>query len=389
MNVKGAFDSLGIFPIPQSELGGKPPLAADEKLLYDKIVKDLLLFYAERAKNSDPNLNSSIGEECALIFRQSKSWSAVEKKLLDISSTNQKIQTWVQSWLRRISDMRTFQAKIHALKHDIQEGTKRLQALPDSTSDIAKTTSQTLLKKKKRIANARKSIAQKLEEGKDNLARLNTTIAKDPACLQVVKFMTDNWLHLNVFYDWPEVSLDEERLSVQVQRPKPSLSSEEEIPFGNLVNSSTKAIFLIKQSDQEESPLEYEGVEPRKIIRTTKIELKDQHFAPESPAPRKRSPSFSMTVGDAYVFNTDFAQTKDEDLTDKVKATSATARKLERVVKRALRQVNSELPGDESSQRNVQNPGENSNPILLVIRAPIQHFFSWLNKTEGVESKVG
>lgn len=341
MNVKGIFDWLGIFPTPRLET--KSPLESlksDQKELYDKIVKNLLLFYGERLEHPNPKLASNLfGQECALIFRQSKSWRDVEKILGNISVTDVKTKEWVTAWLKRISTMRSLQTKIHILAQRIQNSAKKLKALPSDATAIAEVTSN-MIANKKLVADARKRIGKHLADGKkdlDNLVNLNPAVAENGDCKEAATFISDNWLHLCVFSDWPEVSLDEERLAVQVQRLKETITSDEDIPFDTLVNASTKAIFLIKQSDQDEIPFEYEGVKPGKIIRTTRIELKNKHFAPESPSPKKRSSS--TTISDVYIFNTDFAQAKD----DKVKTTSATARKLERVVKLALRKVNSEL----------------------------------------------
>lgn len=119
--------------------------------------------------------------------------------------------------------------------------------------------------------------------------------------------------------------------------PKDPIKNDKTSPFEQLINSSTKAIFLIEEKEQIETPLQYQGELPSKIVQPTKIDLKLSHLAPESPAALRRSSSVLLT--DEFIFDFQFAESSDiKEITP-----SMTALKLERVVRLALKAVNQKL----------------------------------------------
>ena len=148
----------------------KPPketldqiLSPDEKELYNKIVKDVLGFYDERVEHPNPNLASlpaHHSQECALIFRQTKSWRRVEKMLEEIVSTDEKTKQWVNDWLQRIQEMRTLQKDRKTYLKWLQEYNKK-----SNHATLGEDVRIAANKVKKKIPTLRKQILTHLEQG--------------------------------------------------------------------------------------------------------------------------------------------------------------------------------------------------------------------------------
>lgn len=338
--------SIGVFRSFFSP--GKPTsdtkleLTPKDRALVNKLVKDLLHFYSERVEH--PNLRpaykqSDSSMDCALIFRQSKSWREVEKMLNNINSIDNKIIKWVNHWLRRINQLRVSQQQIRNYKAQLDSHKKQaiLQINNKSNLNNELLSKDQELQIKKNILSSRRKINYTLNVAKEELNNLDDKIKQHMACQKTVEFLQENWLNLTVFAEWPEVSMDEEKLSVQVRRLKEPITIN--IPFETLLNKSTKAIILLEEKDQQEIPFEYEGEEAGKIIRTTKVDLKETHFAPPSPSNQKGSPTINLT--DEYIFDFQFA--KIEELEEKEKKLSPSALKLETIVKSVLQIVNQKL----------------------------------------------
>jgi hypothetical protein len=187
------------------------------------------------------------------------------------------------------------------------------------------------------------TIKARLLEGQKELNTQAPDLLQDFKCKGLLKEMKEKWLGLTVCFEWPEVSPDDEKMFVQVRRPKQASQPNVE----NLLNSSTKAIFFLEEKDQEEIPLKYEGVEPGMIVRPKKIDLKKSHLAPASPAPKRRASAVQLT--NELIFDAQFAE---ESLNDDKKTASSTALHLERIVKLALNTVNQQISQESDVQGN-------------------------------------
>jgi len=315
-------------------------LSPEDKVLYDKIVKDILQAYPGRFEHPDPSLSSAAPQEYVLIFRQSKSWRTVQTMFTEVQSTDAKIQAWVTSWIARINDLRRSQGETHQYAEGLKTANQKRGCLPPGDKKISKYSKQ-IICIKKNLTDIRQTIISLLNEGKANLDSLDSEILKDINCQKVANYMRDYWLHLQVFSVWADVSLDEEKMAVKIRRPK----TTDPIPYKDLVNTSTKSIFIIKEEAFDTNPVKPGNIKAGSIIRTKKVALIEKHLAAESPIARKRSSSMKV-ISEVYIFNCDFA--KPEDMETEIKTTSATARQLERIVKLALRKVNTELSQNKS-----------------------------------------
>lgn len=326
-------------------------LSADDRVLYNKVVSDLLSFFTGRLEY--PHLaRSQPPQDCALIFRQSKSWGYVRTELEKISATDIKVLKWKQKWLQRIIVFRSCQNRI------LSDGLKREECRQSLFLHNGSPASLEMIQSEeaslgRKILAARGLILKNLEEGEKELEDLEPEVTSDATCQKIVQYLKDYWLHLSVFADWPEVSLEEERIAVQLHRLESPQTGKKEVSpsLSGLTNASTKAIFLIQQAGQTETPVHSTGEASGKMIHPTRIRVKRRHLAPPSPAPQKRSvapirrPEFRLT--DEIIFDHRFASS--ESLPPS-RSISETAIKLENVVKLALSETNRILALSASSE---------------------------------------
>jgi hypothetical protein len=322
---------------------GFEDLSQEDKDLYTNIVNKLLPYFSERVEHPLVKNSLNCPQGYSLIFRQSKSWRNVESMFNKIYSTKttSKVAKWAQDWLAQISRLRSWQNSLHDCIKQLQK-TKDLKKTGHVSDAIL---NKCLLKEenvKARIQQIRQSILCDLDERKQQISDPDSDLKGNKSCQKIIQFLNDNWDHLKLFTEWAEVSLDDEKIFVQVH-PSTNFDLNEQ---KNHLNKSIKALFLIEAISQTEIPFEYEGEEPGKIVRPTKIDVKQSHLSASSPAIKKRSSSMQLT--DELIFDFPLAPKKDRDIEKEKKTISETALKLERIVKLAIKSINQKI--DKNSE---------------------------------------
>jgi len=291
-------------------------LSETDRALYDTIVEGLMEAYSKRVVHPDFAQSSSGSPPvCAVVFRQSKSWSYVQNKLNAISQEDKEIKKWVKGWNERINCMRISQGTIHHLVGLIQEKEREIALLNGSmvvSNDRLKikkifTIKAQITELKEVIWKQRLQIKVCLTQGQISVDRLlsdNNTlkekeirIIEHPDCQVLLNYLKTYWFHLQVFSDWPEVSLDQEILATHVQRFQGQEQKTADILLSELFNRSTKGVFLFREAESRESPITFNHFEPGTVIHPTKIKLEGERFAPESPAQR-HTPSLVSPLDD-------------------------------------------------------------------------------------------
>lgn len=314
-------------------------LSPEDKARYDKIVQALLRVYSERCIYPAPAaITSHEKPACVIIFRNSKSWRDIQDDVMKISSPDPDIQQWAASWIQRINQMRAFQLEIHdyvekikAKKKEIKESSLSLNMI-NTKSIIKKITKieDEIKALKLNILNIRKEIETQLIAGEDEIDQLTQDsitlnereekIVNDPNCKELIKKLKKYRFHLEVFFDWPETSIDEEVLTVQVQRIKQEKNINQSFSYQGAMNASIKAIFVINENNSRESPVTFKSSsQAGAIIYTEGVNLDTYQFGYESPPPQ--SPDF----------------TAQDNTTDEQKNQTM------KIVKLALKTVNSSL----------------------------------------------
>lgn len=292
------------------------PLSSQDETLYHEIVNDIIRLHIEQ------RTKQSSSENRVLIFRESQSWKTAEGLLGNIQSTDKKIQKWVKDWLNRIQAMRDSRGKIQDHSSSIKQLTSELELCKEDSSKNEKQNEINLLKG--RIGYHKNLICCKLKEGRENLDALESMITASDSRQEVISFLNTYWLHLQVFSEWPEVSLDEAKISVQLKRRKSDF-----IPFQELINPSTKAIFTINSSIKKTN-------ECGKTISTAEVQIENQFFDKTEP-PKKNGSSITI-VQDTFLYNLDFSQPGESLAT--LEKHNANAERFERIVTMALNRVN-------------------------------------------------
>ncbi len=313
-------------------------LNQDEKDLYTNIVNKLLNYFSERIEH--PVLGKTPdSRNYSLIFRQSKSWRNVEAMFneLLLLKTSFKTKKWAENWLKDINLMRNDQKSIKDCIFQLQtckNELKKLKGVIDNKPLIHKERDIKIM-----IYQIRKRIIEKLNEKEKQLSSPDWFLEKNPSCQKIIQFLKKNWDCLKLFQEWAEVGLDDEKIFVHPEKNNLTLDEKQE------VNKSVKAIFIIGEAGlPKEIPLEYEGEEPGKIIRPTKINIKDFHLASASPGLKRKSSSIQLT--DELIFDFPLAEGEYHQVTEDIKTVSETALKLESIVQLAIKEVNQKISGN-------------------------------------------
>ncbi len=299
-------------------------LSDTDKKLYRKIVKDVFKLYTTQ----EPGLDSSKHTQCALFFRQSKSWKDIEKRLEIDDVKDEKTVQWISDWQTRIQAMREIQNEIFEKDKILEQEHKNLNKieLSEKEKNICKKNINSI---SQFINEKTKNIKILVSEGGEKLKTTNPE--NFPSCKSVIKYMKNNWLELTVFSEWTEICLDEEILAVKIARQK----NQETIPFDSILNSSTRALYIIDELEAEQKTVSGE-----KMTNPTKLGVKTRHFLEETQAQTstKRSSS-EIRIVESHLYNrTGFAYE-----VDKTEDMLATTIRLERVVTLALNKVNEKL----------------------------------------------
>lgn len=319
-------------------------LSPDERILRDKIVRDLFDTCSKTRVEHPTNPQSNATPQYAIIFRESQSWKDVEFLLDGVIDQDYKIVIWKEKWLQLIGDLRSAQTRVHNAAKLIlklqEEGESNVQG------QIG-TYKSTMNAGKMRIVKLLQQAKQELQaDVKYPFLKQNVLAAR------VLRFLTDYWVHLTVFSEWHEVPMDEKRLFVQIREPKD--------PNTNLalfVNLSTKGIFTVEELDADMKERQYSSEEePYKLKRTKEIGMKRHCIGPKSPAQSRRTSSVKLTAEAFY----DFQYVDDAPQEHNMKPTkSSIGDRLHLIVNLALDQVNS-LLALKDGQENLELPSSHS-----------------------------
>lgn len=242
-------------------------LSPEDRLCYDKIVKQLLKACEMRPCHPTLNPNAEIPQAYALIFRQSKSWKPVEQMLFDCPRSTPYVDGWCNQWILRIATLRYHQEKI----------TKALAKLRDEENIYSQATITQL---KQSIVVSRKALQNLIEEGEKDL----NTNPKDPLvkalrssqyAWSIRRFLIKNWVSLTVFAQSLEVPMDEDQFTVQVRKPKRLPPPDDPHPdefFSKQVNDAVPALIIVQEENLEKTPSSYTGLEqPLTFIQPRKV----------------------------------------------------------------------------------------------------------------------
>ena len=311
-------------------------LSAEQKSLYDKIVRDLF-DCCSKVRIEHPISISGTAPIYAIIFRQSESWNSLEDLFNRIPNPDYEMSVWIEKWLQRISDLRGLQKRIHnSANHILQEkkqlcGDQKLE--PHKTSRVSKA----IETYKKVIVYAKKRIVDILEDAFKEYSKdlCDIKLTQNPCSALVLKFLQENWLHLTVFSEWAEVPMDERRLFVQVRQPKDPLLDE-----AQFVNLSTKAIFTIEEVDSKKQESQNNELNNAFIVTPKEIGLIRQCIGPKSPNPTRRSAS-SVVLTQEEFYNYEYVE--DVTKTTNQPTQSSLADTLHLIVNLSLDKVNERL----------------------------------------------
>lgn len=334
-------------------------LTTDEKACYEVIVKDLLRCCAERvehpiiAPNHRPGHNRKI---YALVFRQSESWGLIEENLtkieINVQPLPQSVKEWITDWRQRIGYMRGVYGTLNTCLKELQKYKEKL--LVDETFEIDKVKIRQIEDLVSQNENSIKTTLQDCFKDLDKSLK-NKALKKYPACQELLNLLNKKWVHLTVFAEWPEVSIDEKRLCARVISPKltnlnPNKNGLDDADAGQypdpkpyLGDLSTKGFLLVGEEDIEERSVQYEGSVPGKIIRPKAMGLKKGHYN-ESPYERKKRSS-SIKLTDELIFDYHFVEDENEKVkkVDRKKAITSLADRIECIAELALKKVNEVL----------------------------------------------
>lgn len=322
----------------KSNTSPRSSLSSENQALCERIIKDLIDAF------SKPRYIDSFSKDrtYAIIFRQSRSWSKVEELLKNISSTDNKIINWKNAWLKSISDLRKWQENILIYKSGKTPPSSKALTKKESEKKIADT-----------LADKKEKLDQLPLEGD-----LNTDERKE-----VIEYLRRNWLHLKVFSEWTEVPMDQECLSVRVEKIKEGTTEDFRNFINsstNCINSSTTGIFQIEDSETYESPLQYTN-DGGKLVWTTKVKVSNQCLFNDSsstsaPTSTDTSPSESPSesppapiyyrrkITNDIIYNCQIGDNSNN-----------TDSQLRSIVSRALRKVNAELAKNYEKGNNLLN----------------------------------
>lgn len=347
MFIIGDFMVSPIFKTPSTSLSEKREISSfssDEQSCYLSIVKTFL--------NQKPVPRSTLEKfqprVYALIFRQTESWESVEQMFRTIIASKfkeietdqkRKIDKWALAWITSIRQLRATYAQTKDPNPLIQKEAK------------------------KSIKNQLLNLFKRLEKD------LKEDALNPQCCKDLLNFLVAHKVHLSVFAD-SSISLDERKLFVEIRLAKQKIKKNYS-GINVLVNTSTKAIFLIKETFTEEPFKHYKDMIS---VTTTKIDVEYSSFAPPTPSvtkprslkeksvsteppPLKRRPSF-VKLPDEFFFDfqldEDYKSEKEhkmkENAIKKIESMkTGMAARLEAVVNRAIKDVNEKLNATTSS----------------------------------------
>lgn len=311
-------------------------LSKEDRALYEKVTSALLDCFSKRLEHPYWGERRSFPHDCVLIFRQSSSWDGAENMLKEIASTDSAIVQWKGKWLERINQFRTDQNEIQEERQNHETHLLKRGLSPDKVKEIIQEANPLTEKE----AVARKHILTSLQTGRQELDQLDPVVKMNLQCQTVVEYLKDKWPCLSVFAEWPEVSVDDERINIKVRWLNKSTTADQPSGLSGLMDISYKAIFIIQQIDQKEKPFEYDGEEPGKFIYPTKINIKDKRLT-ESSSPYLRKRPSKVHLTDEIFFGCPLAE--ESPKAQPPKKVSETAKKLEDVVQLALQAVNRKL----------------------------------------------
>lgn len=384
-------------------------LNPEDKALHAKIVRRLLQIHSERYVHKDSRLAPPSFQDAqvsALIFRQSESWTTVQKKFNDIkdSEVPQEVIDWVETWTSRINSMREAQHKVQNYIEKITLEKANLTSANNERnikSSIALTEKITAIRDRihhleTEFNKEQSSIQSKLAEGKANIDLLNQDnvqethqqkIKQNENCKTIISYINKYWLHLNVFSEVPEISLDEKTIATQVRHLKKP--ADQLALIERSVNLSTKYIFIIKEIDSYRSPLKYSiddqlMPEPGEIYRPKKVNIfrsicYTQSLSDETKSPRDRKQSSRKGISDVILFSSanqedtpnQRKQSSRKNIRDDFQYSSVgtndeTLDKIQEIVSLALVDVNNEL-------KRARTPNTPPHPINMFFF----RFFNW------------
>ena len=333
--------------VPQEDKQNKQPspFSKDEKVYYNRIVKDLLHSCRERAVEL-PFLgiqNQERRQTYVIVFQQPYSWREVERQLNSINANiyNNVVQGMTAKWKNLIIRMRSLQAEIHDYTNELRQFEKQAKNPSLLKQDLA------IIEISKKLTVERISfnkikIRRHLKEAKNDLkAHLqNPEITKYKLCKELLEDLEKNWKQFCVFSKRFEGSIDENKLCVQIRNSTPGA------PLDQQVNMATRAIFLIEELEHEETIVkEGEDKIKGKMIRPTRVSLKKRCFGPATPSPINPVSS-TIRLTKQMVLDVSLSEEDDRlgrDSSDTIKTVTSLAAGLDNVVRKALEEVNQKL----------------------------------------------
>lgn len=241
--------------------GYSPPItAADTQILppenescYEKIVKSIMTYTVNLFRTVPTKRSTPIEQTVSvyfILFRQSQSWEPVQKLCAQIINSTDKKETHLTIEEKECIKTYANQWKARILK--LAERKKRIKklnaALIEATSKDQKTA------RVQSIQNLKRLNTIGLKQGEIQLtnastdANLQSIIKRSKRFRTLVQFLKDFWDNLTLFSKWEGISMNKERLYVQMHYPAgiPTKPFDCEESFKQ--DKSLRAIFLVKSA---------------------------------------------------------------------------------------------------------------------------------------------
>lgn len=323
---------------PEDRHFGVKDLSEEEQIIYKNVVKQLSHHFSERVGEVclDNYVTDLCERDCTVTFRQSKSWSIVDKMFHKLMNTqaSDKIKFWAEEWKTEIEGFEKSKDALNKMlikEREIKERQPNFENPADDQNDQSIAKSAIEIRDKIKICG--KTLLTHLKQKRAELLKPDIYLRKNNTSNEIIKYLNNNWDSLILFAKYSSIKLADEKIFITIEKDKNSRIGKH-IAIQK-IDESVKAIFSIGEICAPATlPLEYDGEPPRIIIRPTKIDVKDSHLPPESPELRNEL-FFDLHTGD---YN---------------ESISETAIKLEIIVHLAIKSVNLNISGNvESSNSN-------------------------------------
>lgn len=372
-------------PIPVKKTKKTTRLSTQDQELSDQVTDQLTGFFNKsRTELSTLPPGSTLSsaaacgsKECALMFRQTKSWTVVDKMLNSICTVDKKTLKWIEIWRTQINGLRDAQAKVREYAQTLKECRElQLKVKPDKKGSVDEQIATLQARavacangidKQSEVISKKLKLFDKLikDHAKTDIVSLND------ACNNVINYIKNHWMELTVFANWGEVSLDDEKIALRVHRLR---EIDRSIPLKSLLSPATLAVFLIRETEHEPHSFEYHtsrGLTAGTRYETVEIDVADRHLAPASPHPK----AHIIDVTDDILFGVPLDPASSRSMHASVAKSSERARRIDRIVRIALAKVNANLAANNSGRSIVGSPMQRAIivpfPTSLAIPPPI------------------